>query len=139
MTPGVYTVQSIRPDDYLGELIDAFTVIEGGGSDLQVVYTFSPGAFFANTPVTKLVVEGINNGDNDLENAQFVIESVFGSQLSLTYPDYLNNISTNSITVPIQLSSGFENVLAPGQTVRYEFPMRSAPYPLASILVIENE
>jgi hypothetical protein len=139
MSPGTYTVQTTKPAEKLGVLRDAFTVIEGGGPDLQVIYSYSPSSFFQNTPVTKLIVEGINNGDNDVENQDFLIEALYGSQLSLTYEDYLDDIRTSEIRIPIQQANGFNNVLAPGQTIRYEFPMLTSPYPLASIIVLPNE
>jgi hypothetical protein len=68
-----------------------------------------------------------------------VIESLYGSQLSLTYEDYLNNINTNLIRMPIEQANGIDHILAPGQTIRYEFPMLTAPYPLASITILPNE
>jgi hypothetical protein len=139
VTPGVYTVQSTKPDDNLGELVDAFTVIDGGSPDLQVVYTYAPASFFVNTSVTKLIVEGINNGDNDVENMSFLIESPIGTQLAHSFADHQMGLHVDDITVPVGMSTGFQNVLAPGQTIRYEIPMTTSPYPLASISIVENE
>ena len=138
MEPGLYNIETFCCVDYLGRLEGAFTVLEEGEADLQISYRYAPAVFFNTAPYTKLIVEAINNGVVDVENASFKIASVFGTQLAADLDQFQADELVQEFTLPISSTDAFSNILAPGEAVRYELLLRPEPYPLISLQIVND-
>lgn len=135
VVPGFYNVECQIEPYYIAVLENGFEVFEGSDADLQVNWYLSPGGTSPRNKPVKIVVEMINNGDTDAENKYIRIYSPYGNLLSWTYDDLYAGITYPFIDIPVQLQSGYEGILPPGNSAMYEVFSWLQPYPFFILAV----
>ncbi len=135
VVPGFYNVECQIEPYYIAVLENGFEVFEGSDADLQVNWYLSPGGTSPRNKPVKIVVEMINNGDTDVENKYIRIYSPYGNLLSWTYDDLYAGITYPFIDIPVQLQSGYEGILPPGNSAMYEVFSWLQPYPFFILAV----
>jgi hypothetical protein len=126
---GFYFVECQIEPYYIASLENGFQVIDGMGPDLEVNWYLAPGSSGPRNRPVKIVIDMINNGDNDVVNQYVRVYSPYGNVMAWTYDDLIANETFDYIDIPVQLQTGFPDVLPPGNAVMYEVFSWLHPFP----------
>lgn len=136
--PGMYTVQAVRWDGKIAELVEAFEIIEGGDApDLQLTMDYPSVVGLRNSPM-KITIFIQNAGDQDLVNRTFLFEAPWGNLLARTYEDLINGNTQTVLEIPVEGAFGPPGILPPKSGNTIEVFAFSRPNPSFTLTPVDQ-
>ncbi len=135
---GQYTVQAIRWDGKLAQLIDAFEVIDDGEeADLQITMDY-PTSIGGRQGPMKITVFLQNAGDRDIVGQAFRFEAPWGNLLARSYEDLISGNTVEMLEIPVEGAFGPPGILPPDAGNVIEIFAYKRPHPTFTLTPIDE-